>query len=220
MRSQRGGLVFALSLAVTLALVVVLGAQQAAPSIITPAQPIGSSGASLVQLTEPAGTGTARASVGGTLVTGFDLTSCGTAQLSNVGTSETDLCIYTMPANTLATNGNKVRITAWGAFAANTNAKTVRLYFGAAVLSTIVTASAAVSGWTPIGTVLRTGAATQVAGGFGMAGATGAGSVGTQLIAVSPTETLSGAVVIKVTGQSGTAGADITLVGLFVEWVP
>src|SRR5207248_3063950 len=57
-----------------------------------------------------------------------------TTAVSNVGTAETDLITYTMPANTLSANGQRVRITAFCTTAANANLKTIKIYFGATAL--------------------------------------------------------------------------------------
>jgi len=165
-------------------------------------------------VTAPVGTGGAIAGVGGSIFTGWTTTTCGTAQLSNLTTVETDLCLYAMPGATLATNGNKVRVSVYGTAASNANVKTVKLYFGATVITTLGTSINGV-GWMATAVVTRTGAATQVAGSIGL-GANGA-AVASQ--ATAPTETLSGAVTIKVTGQSGTAGADLTLTSMVVEWI-
>ncbi len=158
------------------------------------------------------GTGTATATIDGTLKTGWDTTSCGTAQVSNVGTGETDLCLYTMPANTLVTNGRGVQVTAYGSYAVNGNTKTVKAYFGATAINTIAGALSG-GGWYITATVLRTGATAQVAGSNGI------GLNGSALNSgpTSPAETLSGAVIVKITGQSGTAGADVTLTGFAVQ---
>src|SRR3954470_14824272 len=50
--------------------------------------------------------------------------------VANGTTVETDLFSYTMPANTLSANAQKLRVTAWGSMAANANTKTLKAYFG------------------------------------------------------------------------------------------
>lgn len=142
-----------------------------------------------------------------------------TTATSNVGVAETDLISYPLPANTLSVNGQKVRVTAWGSFAANVNTKTIRAYFGATVVTNIGAGGANANGrnWKVTWTVVRSGAAIQVAEGtLVIAGTDGSLNFTNQAVA-SPTETLSGAVTIKMTGQSGTASADITQLGMFVE---
>lgn len=149
----------------------------------------------------------ALARVGGVLNSQF-------AAVSNGTTVETDLLTYTLPASAMATNGQGVRIATWGVSAANGNTKTIRLYFGATLIS-IQAFTSSGSSWHVTGTVLRTGAATQTAGAYIIT----ALFVGTTAT-TAPTETLSGAVTIKVTGQSATAGGDVTSAGFLVEALP
>lgn len=131
--------------------------------------------------------------------------------VSNVSTTETDLMSYTLPANALSADGKGVRVTAFGTSAANGNTKTARLYFGATLVATQVFTSSA-SSWHIVADIVRTGAATQTAGAYIIT----ALFVGTTFT-TAPTETLSGAVVIKATGQSGTGSSDVTQTGMLVE---
>lgn len=141
-----------------------------------------------------------------------------TASASNVSTTETDLITYALPGGTLSVNNQKVRITVTGTTAANANGKTIRIYFGATVVDTSPTSVAYNNlAWHATVTVTRTGAATQVAGGIFNPGSASFGAQGTNS---APAETLSGAVTIKVTGQSGTAGGDVTARVMFVELIP
>lgn len=132
--------------------------------------------------------------------------------VSNVSTTETDLMTYTLPAGWMSANGMGIRVSAFGTTAANGNSKTVRLYFGASVVAIQAAITSSGSAWHTTMIVLRTGATTQVSGG----------NIWTALntgnpASPSPTETLSGTVIIKVTGQSATAGADVTQTGMVVE---
>jgi len=152
------------------------------------------------------GTGTAVAALGGTLFTS-------TTATSTTGLVEETLLSYTLPAATLAVNGRGVRITAAGAFAANANAKTVKAYFGATDLTVNFLASTFNGGgWRVTAEVFRTAAATQVAEAF-IFGITSGRSVQP----VTPAETLSGTVLIKVTGTTPTTIGDITQNYLLVE---
>lgn len=140
------------------------------------------------------------------------LTSNATTTGTGANTTETDLWTYSLPAGTLSTNLWGVRIKAWGTTGANANNKTFKVYFGATQIVALSTTANA-SGWTSLGTVLRTAAATQQAGaqlqiGLGT----------TQSTSTAPAETLSGAVTIKVTGQNGSAVAnDCVFRGATVE---
>lgn len=138
-----------------------------------------------------------------------------TTPVSNTGTGETDLITYALPGGSLSANGKGVEITAWGTLAANADNKTVRMYFGATVIAASITVTSSGSGWYAHGTVIRTGATTQVAGAVITMNNSGAYPNGT-----SPTETLSGNVTIKATGQSGTGSNDITQTGLVVKALP
>jgi hypothetical protein len=79
---------------------------------------------------------------------------------ANVSSAETDLISYPMPANTLAVNGQKLRITIFGTTAANANGKTVRFYFGGTMIGASGI-SVAYNGlaWQATAYVIRTGAA-------------------------------------------------------------
>lgn len=135
--------------------------------------------------------------------------------VSNVSTTETDLLTYTLPAGALSANGAGLRITAWGTLAANGNTKTVRVYFGASVVTTLASTNNNVA-WKSTAVVTRVTATTQVAMGDTYFGALAIADGRT----TSPTETLSGSLVIKVTGQSGTGSGDVTNIGLTVEVTP
>jgi len=116
---------------------------------------------------------------------------------------------YTLPANAMDANGRTVIIDAFGKFAANGNNKTVKLWFGTSLVFSSGVLTNNNVGWAARLIVGRTGAATQIGQGTGMAGST------PFPVPIPPagTETLSGAVVIKVTGASPTTGAASDVVG-------
>jgi len=157
--------------------------------------------------TLPFGGGAGTVTLGGRLLTS-------TTSAANVGTGETDLLTYTLPANSLSTDGMGVRVTAWGLLGANTNSKTLRIYFGGTSLVSVSTAANGTA-WTSRGVVLRSGAATQVAQGEALQGVAIIARTNT-----TPAETLSGAVVIRITGQSAVASGDVTVLGVIVEALP
>lgn len=136
-----------------------------------------------------------------------------TTQAVNGATVETDLMVYSLPAGTLAVNGQKLRITGAGTFAANGNTKTIRIRFGGTIVSTRAT-TASGGAWTIQAVVVRTGAATQKA--FGTQFESGNGG---QTTYTTPAETLSGAIDVKLTGQSGTASSDVVGEIFTVEWL-
>jgi hypothetical protein len=150
-----------------------------------------------------------------------DLSSQGS--LAGVGnladTTDDVLFTYTLPANALDKAGRAITVTAYGKYAANANNKTVKLWFGATTIATTGVQAANGTGWqlqadvTKLGVV---GANTQIAQGQNMVGAAHGGVN----VPVTPTEVESGAIVIKVTGASGTTGAANDVLGQFfqVNW--
>jgi hypothetical protein len=100
------------------------------------------------------GSSSTYAGLGGTLNT--NITAVG-----NVGTGEDNLQTYTLPANVLVNNGDKIVVDASGTCAANANNKTLKLKFGGTqIFTTGVLAFNSVS-WQLVATIIRTGAATQ-----------------------------------------------------------
>lgn len=154
------------------------------------------------------GTGTATVTPLGLLTTSV------TATCTTAVTTEETLWQYTLPANSLATNGRGVRITIFGSFGATANGKTVRMYFGGSQLYAAASTAINNGPWSYRGEVMRTGATTQVGNGLLH------GGQATQFIQTTnaPAETLTSAVIIKVTGQNGTAAAnDICVKSAAVE---
>jgi len=150
------------------------------------------------------GTSSSFSNVGG-------IANVNTTSVGNVGTGEDDLMTYTLPANSLNTDGKGIRITVWGSVAINGNTKTIRLKFGTTIIMAIGPSTMSGLDWKIEGLVIRTGAATQKA-------------VATELLDTiaqdstisSPTETLSSPVVIKVTGE-GVADDDVKQEGMLIE---
>lgn len=153
--------------------------------------------------------------LGATVVRPGGVLNVNVTPVSNVSTTETDLMTYTLPANTMAVNGQGIRVSAYGTTAANGNSKTARLYFGASVVAIQAAITSSGSAWHATMIVLRTGAATQAAGG-NIWTALNTGNPASPF----PAETLSGPIVIKATGQSGTGSNDITQTGMVVEALP
>ncbi len=142
---------------------------------------------------------------------------------TSANTTETDLASYTLPAGALdssvsgVSNTSGVHIRAWGFFANTATVKTVRLKFdGTTIDSNSVTASPQNVDWV-IDTYLHRQDSTNQKGMTRFdVGATTQG-----VNAISATATLSNAIIIKVTGQNGTANAsDISLRGFCVDGLP
>lgn len=137
-----------------------------------------------------------------------------TSTSTGADTTETDLQSYTLPANVLGTNGRAIRIRAWGDTAANGNTKTIRLKFGGTTLQANNT-TAAPNGldWVTEAYVVRISSGQQTYSSFMLMSTTPQDTTST---AISITDTAS--IIIKVTGQNGTANAgDITCRGMTVE---
>jgi len=119
---------------------------------------------------------------------------------TGANTTETTLQTYTIPASTLKV-GMRVKLTAWGTFAANGNTKTVRIYFGSTVVWSASSGYNA-NGWRAEAEVEITAANAQEYHGFG-------GHFG-DVFAVTQgtaTETDTNAIIVKATGQNGSAAA-------------
>jgi hypothetical protein len=146
------------------------------------------------------------------------------AQVATVGTGEETAYTFSLPGNSLVTDGSYLNIKAWStAGAAGTN-KQVRVKFGATTISDSTAANFASGALLYVDcTVMRTGAATQRAycyGNDGVSGAlTGGASANFWKGLTTPGETLSGAVAILVTQQSATA-ANQTANGAIITWYP
>jgi len=127
---------------------------------------------------------------------------------SNSGTGETDLHSYTLPTGHFAVDKKKIQFRCDGSFAANGNTKTLKLKFGAAGSVTLNPTTTAPNGvrFRVDAAVTRTGSNAQRIRYQVWIG-TALEIIGT----ASVTETDSGALVLKITGQSGTASTDITL---------
>ncbi len=174
-------------------------------------------GANIPLLTGPVDPGNLRGTLN-TLIQSINANVGGllNAQTGSVGTAantaETTLQQYTMPANTLSAAGQSLRITCWGTTGANGNTKTIKLYFGASVISSgaITTTS---KSWRYELIVMRTAAATQAVSGSGQSDATPVA-----LYANAGTDALTSGVLIKCTGTNGTASAnDIVATGMITE---
>lgn len=136
----------------------------------------------------------------------------GSVGCTNAGTDDT-LFTYSLPAAALSANNRAVRISTHGTAANNANAKTVKLFFGATAIESKALTAAQTDTWVADGIVFRTGAATQEARGTLLEGGT---ATITDVTQSGPTETLSGAVVIKVTGNC-TGANDILGKSLLIE---
>jgi hypothetical protein len=130
----------------------------------------------------------------------------------NIGVGEDNLFLYTVPANTLTVNGELIEFTVYGATTNNANVKTLRVYFGATLIGSFALTINSAALWKLSGVIIRTGAATQL----GRSEAIHTFTAPPIVSSGTPAETLSGAVVLKVTGEA-TANNDITVAALIVK---
>ena len=132
---------------------------------------------------------------------------------SPADTVENDAITYTLPANTLNTDGKMLRIEVFGTLGVNANAKTVRLYLGSTELSADESTTQSGKVWRMNATVIRTGVGTQKS--------IYSASVSTadfQDRYFSITEDETTALVVKVTAQSAIGdAADIVVEGMITE---
>lgn len=134
-------------------------------------------------------------------------------QVGNVGAGEDDLMTFTLLANTLDKDGQALKITAAGGGNVTHNV-TLKFHFGSTILT--LTSGAVQGNWSAEFTVVRRGATAQVLVGFYHdPNTTIAGEV------TVPSETLSGAVVIKFTGENTTDSTDdaVTQLLMLTEFV-
>lgn len=142
--------------------------------------------------------------------------SASTAQAGSVGTAETTLSSYVMQPNVLAKDGYNLDIKAWGTFAANGDAKEIKLYFGNTVIYDTGSHAANAGTWSFNATVVRTDmAAEQAITSFASSNATTPSSTSF----VTATESLASTVTIMVTGK-GTSNNDVVENGLLINVFP
>ena len=157
-----------------------------------------------------AGTGSSRFSPGGIIL--YD----NTAVATDDGTLKT-LISFSLPAGTLANDGDSIEIEALSVLANDTDLKLTAITFGGTVVSTRSGVADQALRRYERAVVTRTGATTQE--GFGMTIATGNGPIYT---VSAPAETLSGAITIALKGQNqtDTTAASVTSIFMRVTYWP
>lgn len=139
--------------------------------------------------------------------------SIGTTAVGNITTGEDNLITATVIKDTLYKAGKGVRITAWGSTANNANAKTLKLYFGTAVILTNALTTSQVNTWRMVAEVFSTGADAQdYVAQFLQSGTTSQ----IDIEVGTATQDDGAAITIKCTGEA-TATNDIVQEGLLVE---
>ncbi len=146
-----------------------------------------------------------------------------TTSTCNSGTSETTLLTYSLPANTLSTDGEVLEVRLWGTSVVGiVGVITLRCYFGSTqiISTTSVSNVMAASNWMNTSNIIRTGAASQqTLSSVANTRIDGDGSGAPASISIISTasESLSDAVTIRCTGQSTNASEDICLTGFTVK---
>lgn len=142
--------------------------------------------------------------------------------VGNVGAGEDTMMTFTVLAGMLDTNGQSIRVIAWGRTANNANAKTLKAYWGATQVlggsGAVFTVSEA-GHWACGFQVLRDSAATQRVFGQAMCGPAGSNVSVCVGAGFAANETLANPVTIKFTGTA-TANNDIEQDGMIITLVP
>ena len=136
------------------------------------------------------------------------LINANVTQTGNTAATETTLFTYTVPGGTLAATGDCLEFMASGSFSGTGNTdKRIRLKFGATtVLDTVGNSGGAAFDWSLRGTIIRTGSATQKCECALQWAANGGIDLPQQTQNyITAAETLSGDVVLKLTGQGASA---------------
>lgn len=125
--------------------------------------------------------------------------------VGNVGTGEDTLQTYTMPSGMLAVDGDRIEFRACGSVVSNTNAKRLRVVFGSTTIFDTGASGIPIStalDWVLTGQVIRKGAALQVCNVSLDASTATLTPIVPYADTTLPTETLSGALILKVTGEA------------------
>lgn len=134
--------------------------------------------------------------------------------LSTGSTVDVSLASYSLPANSLSVNGQKLRITAAGNITSQTGTAIIK--FGATTISQLIGAPSLTGAFIFTVLVVRTGAATQVA--TNVVNQDGAQANVANVLRTAAAETLSGAVVIDFRG-SVTSGGTLAYDSITVEYL-
>lgn len=134
----------------------------------------------------------------------------GTVTAGVAGTGEQTLMTYSLPASTLV-SGRMVRMKASYTTGGNGNNKTFKCYFGASVISSGTLTDNAKNGSCEVNAIWLTAASQTVYANMihDTTPITGYVAAGT--------DSTAAAVVIKITGQGGTSGVDVTANAMTVE---
>lgn len=141
---------------------------------------------------------------------------CNIVDVGNVGAGTDDLMTHALVAGALGTDGKSIlRVTAWGAYAANANNKSLNAVFGGTSVALVAAVPINGVAWTASFIVVRNTATTQV-----MSAQSGTRSAGvwdaTMPAEATPGETLANSITVKFTAV-GTADNDVVQKGMIIE---
>jgi hypothetical protein len=155
----------------------------------------------------------------GTLVAPQTLSSQ-TGSVANVAATETTLFTYTIIGGKLATNGQRIRLTATGTHTAAAATKLFKLHFGGTSAAILANAfNSAAGSWVFEAIITRLSATTQSMWTRFLEWQTGSANMVHYGPRAAPAETLSGTVVVKITGQA-TNNGELTGTDFVVEFLP
>lgn len=142
-----------------------------------------------------------------------------TTQVSNSGSSSTDLISYSLQNNNLANDGDRIEIIAWGSFAANSNSKTLSLIFGTQTISSF-TGNFNGGYWQYRANIIRISSNEQaISIELASNNTTIQSNVNYPLSLVSGTQDNSSSLIIKCVGQ-GSASDDLIQNALIINLFP
>ena len=121
-------------------------------------------------------------------------------QVGNEGSGEDQLMIYTLPANTLDADGKAIRIKAFGSTETTGKLVTLKFHFGATAIS--IFAAKGDDSWIAEATVVRDASGSQAV--RIIARLNGSPAISEVLAAGSPSETDTGTIIMKFTGENTT----------------
>ena len=139
-----------------------------------------------------------------------------TTATGNTGTGEDNLMTYTIPADTLNTAGDQIEFTMAFTFAANTNGKRVRVYYGSTTIYDSGSQNQNSGSMEIRGTIVRTGATSQL---ISFSQNNDAALFPIRSGYTTAAETLSSTVVLKATAE-GVSDNDIQQILFTVKMVP
>lgn len=161
--------------------------------------------------------------VEGAMEQNYSLLYVSTTQVGTpASTVETTLASYTLPANTLAVDGDFIEVRASGSYGANANNKTIKVYFGSVFFNVAFLTAPNNQTWEIFARVYRTGSSSQkIYASIEHAKLTLAVTMTSDAYKINTTlsEDLTADNLIKVTGTNGTSNAnDIVLEAMTVEY--